>query len=64
MGSLADFSEKAARLAKLLQRLLFSHVASDVLHLLRGTSHDRHGHPQKQNVIDSASAIRLSGGDW
>jgi hypothetical protein len=40
------------------------YVASDTLCLMRGPSHDDHGRPQQQNVIDSTGSLRISGGDW
>jgi hypothetical protein len=42
------------------------YVAADALHLMSGPSHDEHGRPLWDNIVDSASAsqIRISGGDW
>lgn len=40
------------------------YVASDVLCLMKGPSHDRAGRPQKDNVVESECRIRISGGDW
>jgi hypothetical protein len=40
------------------------YVASDTLCLLKGPSHDAQGRPQKKNVIDSVSSLRIGGGDW
>ena len=40
------------------------YVASDTLCLMHGPSHDDQGRPQQDNVIDSTSSLRISGGDW
>jgi hypothetical protein len=40
------------------------YVASDVLCLMRGPSHDDKFRPLRDNVIDGVGNLRISGGDW
>ena len=40
------------------------YVASSTLCLMRGPSHDDRARPLRANVVDSASSLRISGGDW
>lgn len=40
------------------------YVASDTLCLMKGPSHDDRGRARQDNVIDSSSRPRISGGDW
>lgn len=63
-----ESSIRAFRLAAELLRSIdpeFSlYVASDVLCLMKGPSHDEHFQPLRDNVIDRTSNLRISGGDW
>ena len=34
------------------------------VHLMRGPSHDEHGNPLRENVVETFSVPRMSGGDW
>jgi hypothetical protein len=40
------------------------YVGSDVLHLMKGPSHDDGGRPLKDNILASAGDLRIGGGDW
>jgi hypothetical protein len=55
---------KAVELLLSIDREFSLYVASDTLCLIRGPSHDDHGRPQQRNILDSASSLRISGGDW
>ena len=62
-------SIKAFRAAVALLRTIDAdlslYVASTTLCLMKGPSHDaRCALPLRDNVIDSATRLRISGGDW
>ncbi len=40
------------------------YVASGTLCLMSGPSHDEQGRPLRDNVVESAGDLRISGGDW
>lgn len=55
---------RAVELLRTIDSDFSLYVGSDVLHLMRGPSHDDRARPLKDNVVDSASSLRISGGDW
>lgn len=54
----------AVELLRKIDRKFELYVANDVLHLMDGPSHDAHQRPLRDNVVESASWLRISGGDW
>lgn len=63
--AVAKFRKACALLGEISKTSPFQfYVASDVLHLMRGPSHDERCRAQQQNVVDSDYSIRISGGDW
>lgn len=55
---------QAVELLRSLDPGLSLYVANDTLCLMRGPSHDDRGRAQPENVIDSSSSLRISGGDF
>lgn len=55
---------QAVELLRSIDPKLSLYVASDVLCLMKGPSHDKYAQPLKDNVIVCTSSLRISGGDW
>lgn len=66
IAAVLRFNRAVSELQALLRvdSRLSLYVASDTLCLMRGPSHDDHGKPLRENVVTSASGLRISGGDW
>lgn len=62
-SSLRAFRE-AVELLRTIDPEFELYVGSDVLHLIRGPSHDGSGRPLRNNIVDSAGSLRIGGGDW
>jgi hypothetical protein len=55
---------QAVELLRQIDPGLSLYVASSTLCLMKGPSHDADLRPLRDNVIDSAGSLRISGGDW
>ena len=55
---------QAVELLRSIDADLSLYVASTTLCLMKGPSHDDEMRPLRDNVIDSAGSLRISGGDW
>ena len=66
-NTVAEASRRFATATALLRDIdprLSLYVASDTLHLMAGPSHDQQGRSLRENVLASATGLRISGGDW
>lgn len=55
---------KAVELLRSIDPDLEIYVASTTMCLMKGPSHDKYARPLRDNVIDDAGGVRISGGDW
>lgn len=55
---------QAVELLRQIDPGLSLYVASTTLCLMSGPSHDDALRPLRDNVVDSAGSLRISGGDW
>jgi len=55
---------QAVELLRSIDPGLSLYVANSTLHLMKGPSHDDRHQPVQDNVIDTATRLRISGGDW
>jgi hypothetical protein len=55
---------QAVELLRSIDADLSLYVASDVLCLMKGPSHDDELRPRRDNIVDSTGSLRIGGGDW
>lgn len=55
---------KAVELLQSIDPDLSLYVSSDTLCLMAGPTHDQQSQPLKNNAIEYAGSLRISGGDW
>jgi hypothetical protein len=64
VAALKDGIRQAVELLRQIDPSFSLYVASDTLCLMKGPSHDDRARPLKDNVVESTSSLRISGGDW
>ncbi len=62
-SSIRAFRQAVELLSK-IDPSLSLYVGGDMLHLMKGPSHDEGARPLKSNIIESAGGLRIGGGDW
>jgi cation transport regulator ChaC len=61
---IVKFKRAASVLAALGKRGIHLYLANDVLHLMKGPTHDENFRPLQNNVVQSVTIPNAGGGDW